>query len=119
MRSIAMRPSCPTGSTPAAVLTRLAMAALLVAAFLLTALPVRAQHAQHVVAQTPAQAKVAEAAAAQRDLWVGHIFWVRNVAVDTLAGNRKAAAAAEPITDRFEAAASSLPKTIRRTVSGR
>ena len=31
----------------------------------------------------------------------------------------KAAAAAEPITDRFEAAASSLPKAIRRTVSGR
>ena len=95
MRSIAMRPSCPTGSTPAAVLTRLAMATSLVAAFLLTALPVRAQHAQHVVAQTPAQAKVAEAAAAQRDLWVGHIFWVRNVVTETLAGNAKAAAAAE------------------------
>jgi len=31
----------------------------------------------------------------------------------------KAAPAVEPITDRFEAAASSLPKTIRRTVSGR
>ena len=33
--------------------------------------------------------------AALRDLWVGHIFWVRNVAVDTLAGNKAAAAAAE------------------------
>ena len=31
----------------------------------------------------------------------------------------KTAPVAEPITDRFEAAASSLPKTIRRTVSGR
>jgi hypothetical protein len=38
-------------------------------------------------------------------------------------GRKKAAAAApqaaEPITDRFEAAASSLPKAIRRTVAGR
>ena len=31
----------------------------------------------------------------------------------------KATEAAEPITDRFEAAASGLPKAIRRTVSGR
>ena len=35
------------------------------------------------------------------------------------AARGKAAGAAEPITDRFEAAASSLPKAIRRTVSGR
>jgi hypothetical protein len=38
---------------------------------------------------------VDEAAAAQRDLWVGHIFWVRNVVNETLAGNSKAATAAE------------------------
>jgi hypothetical protein len=30
-----------------------------------------------------------------RDLWVGHIFWVRNVVVDTFAGNKRAASVAE------------------------
>ena len=95
MRSTALKSPFLTGSTPAGVLTRFAIAASVVATFLLTAYPVRAQHAQHVVAQAPAQAKVGEASAAQRDLWVGHIFWVRNVATETLAGNRKAAAAAE------------------------
>lgn len=95
MRSIAKTRPCPTGSMPAELPIRFAMAASLVAAFLLTALPVRAQHAQHVVTQAPAQAKVADTAAAQRDLWVGHIFWVRNVATETLTGNAKAAAAAE------------------------
>jgi hypothetical protein len=68
------------------------MAASIVAAFLFTAVPA---HAQHVVARAPAQSKIAEAGAAQRDLWVGHIFWVRNVVTATLAGNQKAAAAAE------------------------
>src|SRR5688500_5373428 len=70
------------------------MAASMVAAFLYTA-PVHAQHAQHAAAQAPAQVKVAEAGAAQRDLWVGHIFWVRNVVTETLAGNKQGAAAAE------------------------
>jgi hypothetical protein len=67
----------------------------ILAALLVLAAPAGAQHAQHVVAQAAAQAKVTEAGAAQRDLWVGHIFWVRNVVTDTLAGNQKAAAAAE------------------------
>ena len=57
--------------------------------------PTLAQNAHHVVAQAPAQAKVSEASAAQRDLWVDHIFWVRNVVTDTLAGNKKAATASE------------------------
>ncbi len=39
--------------------------------------------------------KVAATQAALRDLWVGHIFWVRNVAVSTMAGNKDAATAAE------------------------
>lgn len=70
--------------------------ASIVAAFLASAAPVFAQHAEHVaVAQAPAAAKVAETGAVLRDLWTGHIFWVRNVVVDTLAGNKKAAAAAE------------------------
>lgn len=72
------------------------MAAAILAAFLAPAAPAFAQHAEHVVvAQAPATAKAAETGAALRDLWVGHVFWVRNVVVDTLAGNKKAAAAAE------------------------
>lgn len=71
-------------------------AASALGALLVPALPAGAQHAEHrVVAQAPAQAKAAETGAAMRDLWVGHIFWVRNVVVDTLAGNKNAAATAE------------------------
>ncbi len=40
-------------------------------------------------------AKQSQTQAALRDLWLGHIFWVRNVSLDTLAGNAAAAAAAE------------------------
>lgn len=72
------------------------MTASILAAFLIPASPVFAQHAGHaVVAQAPVAAKVAETAAAQRDLWIGHIFWVRNVVTNTLAGNKTAAAVAE------------------------
>ena len=72
------------------------LAAAILAAFLAPAAPAFAQHAGHaVVAQAPATAKVAETGAALRDLWLGHAFWVRNVAVDTFAGNKAAAAAGE------------------------
>jgi hypothetical protein len=72
------------------------MTAAVVAVFLAPAAPALAQHAGHVaVVQTPAAGKAAETGAALRDLWVGHIFWVRNVVVETVAGNEKAAAAAE------------------------
>lgn len=46
----------------------------------------------------PAAATAPTAAQAQdalRDLWIGHVFWVRNVAVETIAGNAAAAKAAE------------------------
>ena len=77
-------------------LVRFLIPASIAAAFLVMAAPALAQHPGHVVlAQAPVAAKVAEAGAAQRDLWVGHIFWVRNVVVETFAGNKKAAAAAE------------------------
>ena len=77
-------------------LKRSVLAASILAAFVIPASTVWAQHTQHaVVARASAQAKVSETSAAQRDLWVGHIFWVRNVVTDTLAGDRKAAAAAE------------------------
>jgi hypothetical protein len=39
--------------------------------------------------------RVAATQAALRDLWVGHIFWVRNVAVATMANQKDVAAAAE------------------------
>lgn len=72
------------------------VSASILATFLAPATPAFAQHAGHVViAQSPAVVKVAETGAALRDLWVGHIFWVRNVVVGTFAGNNQAAAAAE------------------------
>ena len=75
---------------------RTLIAASFLVAFLAPVAPVFAQHDGHVVvAQAPAAAKVAETGAVLRDLWVGHIFWVRNVVVDTFAGNKAAAAAAE------------------------
>jgi hypothetical protein len=93
MKTIAL--SHPT-LTVTEFLVRFVIPASIAAALLATAAPVSAQHAGHViVAQAPATAKMAETAAAQRDLWVGHIFWVRNVVTDTLAGNKQAAAAAE------------------------
>jgi hypothetical protein len=53
------------------------------------------------LAALPAQAdlspnpKAAATQAALRDLWIGHIFWVRNVAVATMAKDAAAAKAAE------------------------
>jgi hypothetical protein len=43
----------------------------------------------------PGATKTVTTDAALRDLWVGHVFWVRNVVVATLAGNKPAADAAE------------------------
>lgn len=39
--------------------------------------------------------KVVQTDNALRDLWLGHIFWVRNVVMETLAGNTAAATVAE------------------------
>jgi hypothetical protein len=77
------------------ILKRSILAAAIGAAFLAPAAPALAQHARHAVAQVTVPPKVTEASAAQRDLWVGHIFWVRNVVTETLAGNKQAAAASE------------------------
>lgn len=46
-------------------------------------------------ATTPAQVSAAATQDALRDLWIGHAFWVRNVAVATIGGNKAAAKAAE------------------------
>ena len=66
----------------------------IVAALSIGALPARAQHDAHA-AQAPSSLKVAETGAALRDLWTGHIFWVRNVVIANLASNAAAQAAAE------------------------
>ncbi|EEG08487.1 hypothetical protein [Pseudogulbenkiania ferrooxidans] len=39
--------------------------------------------------------KISQTQVALRDLWSGHIFWVRNVALETLAHDKSGAAAAE------------------------
>lgn len=44
---------------------------------------------------TSVSATQAATQAALRDLWIGHIFWVRNVALETMAGNKAAAKVAE------------------------
>ena len=50
-------------------------------------------HAKHVVTQE--SAKSVELREALRDLWVGHVFWVRNVALSTRMGDAEAAKVAE------------------------
>jgi hypothetical protein len=80
----------------AAYLTQFVIMCAVVFACFTLAAPAFAQHGGHTaVVQAPVAASVAQASAAQRDLWIGHIFWVRNVVISTVAGNEKAAAAAE------------------------
>lgn len=53
------------------------------------------EHSDHQAAAAPAVDKATATKEALRDLWVEHVFWVRNVVVETFAGNSAAAAAAE------------------------
>ncbi|MEQ1711302.1 MAG: hypothetical protein ABL908_07865 [Hyphomicrobium sp.] len=54
------------------------------------------QHSAIVlVAATVDGGKVDAARAAQRDLWIGHVFWVRNVVTSGIAGDKAAQQAAE------------------------
>lgn len=72
--------------------TRQVLRTAFAAALLAVALPSPAApqgHAGH------SAAKAEQTDAALRDLWVGHVFWVRNVVLETFAGNAAAAAAAE------------------------
>jgi len=72
------------------------IAAGVLAVFATSPAPLFAQHAGHTQgAQSQAGTSLEQTSAALRDLWLGHIFWVRNVAVETLAGNKAAAEAAE------------------------
>jgi hypothetical protein len=52
-------------------------------------------HQEHPAVKQVANVKASETAAALRDLWVGHIFWVRNVALAAFAKNEAAQKAAE------------------------
>lgn len=74
---------------------RTTVASLILAVLLSSAIPSYAEHASHETKMMDASSKIAQTDAALRDLWVGHAFWVRNVAVETIAGNTAAAAVAE------------------------
>lgn len=69
--------------------------AVITAAALSLAGPVYAAPAAHNHMAPVTAAKVVETKNALRDLWVGHVFWVRNVVVETLDGNAAAAKVAE------------------------
>lgn len=60
---------------------------------LLWSISAQAQHT-HASAALPSPHE-AQTAMALRDLWIGHVFWVRNVVSETLAGNAAAVKAAE------------------------
>ncbi len=61
-----------------------------------SALAARAQHTHAATAASSSvRATASETDAALRDLWTGHVFWVRNVVVATLADDTAARAAAE------------------------
>jgi hypothetical protein len=73
-------------------------ASILAAAFAATLFAAPASHAEmNMEMSTPPEgsAKVVATDAAVRDLWVNHIFWVRNVVVATLAKNSAEAKVAE------------------------
>jgi hypothetical protein len=73
-------------------IARIALAGVLLAGLSGTA----AAHEHSSVTKQPAlSAKAAQTGAAVRDLWVGHIFWVRNVVLATFAKNDAAGKAAE------------------------
>ncbi|HET8691657.1 MAG TPA: hypothetical protein VFM30_05965 [Steroidobacteraceae bacterium] len=77
---------------------KLSLPALIAAAAAATlSLPAAAHDAPMAKAAEPAviATKLADARAAQRDLWIGHVFWVRNVVLATFEGDREAATAAE------------------------
>ena len=121
MKSVASGCSNPIARDLAACVKYFVMTAALVFAYLTMAAPAFAQRVGHVAAlQAPVASKVAEASAAQRDLWVGHIFWVRNVVIETFAGNKKAAAAAEKeVVANAKAIAASIEPFYGKAASGK
>lgn len=76
-------------------LTKKTMIAASIVTALLSAGSISNAAPSHHAKEDAPQSKFVQTNAALRDLWVGHVFWVRNVAVETLAGNKVAASAAE------------------------
>jgi hypothetical protein len=76
-------------------IVRLCLAGVLVAAPIAGAQAHGTEDHSAAARRAPLPAKAVQTRAALRDLWVGHVFWVRNVAVATLAKNDAAAKAAE------------------------
>src|SRR5687768_13795441 len=73
-------------------------ASFLLAATLAAGLPateLAATPATPAPAASTIAVKLADARAAQRDLWIGHVFWVRNVVDSTFEGDAAAVKAAE------------------------
>jgi hypothetical protein len=69
--------------------------AVLLSAALAMAVPgLASAHAERATA-TPASATLVQTQAALRDLWLGHVFWVRNVVDARFEGNANEAKAAE------------------------
>src|SRR5690606_28874939 len=58
-------------------------------------LPAYAHGDEHHAAQGVSANKEVDTKAALRDRWVDHVFWVRNVVLETASGNKEAAKAAE------------------------
>jgi hypothetical protein len=75
-------------------MTQSALALSLVGIFGL-AIPACAHEGEHHAHTTISADKVTQAKADLRNLWVGHVFWVRNVVLETQSGNAEAAKAAE------------------------
>jgi|SRR5688572_30096417 len=74
---------------------RTSLPSLALAFALGASLPANAGTQGHAHAAAAAPTKAGQTQDALRDLWVGHVFWVRNVALETIAGNSAAAKAAE------------------------
>ena len=69
--------------------------AVLLSASLALALPGLASASTEHATSAAASVTLADAKAAQRDLWIGHVFWVRNVVDARFEGNANEAKAAE------------------------
>jgi hypothetical protein len=68
-----------------------------------------AAESSHAKAKTAQVVKLNDLKASLRDLWVGHIFWVRNVACATNHGNAEAAKVAEgKVVDNAKAIAGAI-----------
>ena len=87
---------------------RLVMTAASIALASMLAQPVHAAPPQAVQAATD-QTKVHDIKAALRDLWIGHVFWVRSVVVAELAGDAAAQKEAEKqVVENAQAIAASI-----------